>query len=72
MYLTAPFLYVIVHQYHRYRKMVSSSGFFIMLVSLIGASFPVTVPQILVTHGMSYALGSVILYFAVFKYVDEW
>ncbi|KAL9616278.1 MAG: hypothetical protein Q9160_008840 [Pyrenula sp. 1 TL-2023] len=72
MYLTAPLLYVIVHRYHTHRKTIGLSGFVIMLASLIGASFAVTVSQLLVTQGMLYALGGAILYFPIFNYVDEW
>jgi MFS family permease len=72
MYLTAPFLYVVVHRYHRYRKMMCLSGFGIMIASLVGASFANTVSQLLVTQGVFYAIGGAMLYFPVFNYVDEW
>ena len=72
MYLTSPFLYVVFHRYRTQRKLISLSGFAIMLTSLIGASFASTVLQLLVTQGMFYAIGGAMLYFPVFNYLDEW
>ncbi|KAF2019457.1 MFS general substrate transporter [Aaosphaeria arxii CBS 175.79] len=72
IYLTAPALYVIIHRYYTYRKMISLGGFVIMLMSLLGASFAKTVSQLLVNQGLFYALGGAMLYFPVFNYVDEW
>jgi MFS family permease len=72
MYLAAPFLYVIIHRYRTYRKMICLGGFVIMLASLVGASFAVTVSQLLVTQGLLFAVGGATLYFPVFNYVDEW
>ena len=72
MYILAPFLYVLFQQYHAYRKMITVSGFIVMLASLIGASFANTVSQLLVTQGILYGLGGAFLYFPVFNYIDEW
>ena len=72
MYLTSPFLYIIFHRYHTHRRTIGISGFVIMLASLVGASFANTVPQLLVTQGVFYALGGALLYFPVCNYIDEW
>jgi MFS family permease len=72
MYLTAPFLYVAIQRYRKYRKAICLIGFAIILAGLVGASFAVTVPQLLLTQGMFYGLGGAMLYFPVFNYTDEW
>jgi MFS family permease len=72
MYLISPFLFVVVHRYHAYRRMICLSGFVIMLASLIGASFANTVSQLLVIQGIFYGIGGALLYFPVFNYIDEW
>lgn len=72
MYLTAPVVYGILQRYPQHRKAISITGFVILIISLIAASFVSTVPQLLATQGVLYALGGSLQYFPAFLYLDEW
>ncbi|KAH8886183.1 MFS general substrate transporter [Thozetella sp. PMI_491] len=72
MYITAPIVYGVVRTYPRHRRAISLTGFVLMVASLIGASFANTVPQLLATQGVLYALGGSLHYFPAYLYLDEW
>lgn len=72
MYFAAPVVYAVLRKYPHYRKTCSVVGFIILLAGLIGASFAQSVPQLLATQGVLYAIGGSIHYFPAFLYLDEW
>jgi nitrate/nitrite transporter NarK len=72
MYLVAPIVYCALRKFPRYRKPCTVVGFVISMASLIGASFANTVPGLLATQGVLYAVGGSIHYFPAFLYLDEW
>lgn len=72
MYFAAPVVYGVLRRYPGHRKSCSVVGFVILLAGLIGASFAKTVPQLLATQGVLYAVGGSIHYFPAFLYLDEW
>lgn len=72
MYLSAPMVYGMLRKLPRYRKTFSVAGFLVLLTGLVGASFAETVPQLLGTQGILYAVGGSIHYFPAFLYMDEW
>ena len=72
MYLGAPLTYMFFYRFPAWRKPVSIFGFVVLTAALIAASFANTVPQLLATQGVMYALGGLLNYFPVFLYLDEW
>jgi MFS family permease len=72
MYFAAPIVYGMLRKYPQYRKACSVIGFAILLCGLIGASFAQTIPQLLATQGVLYAIGGSLHYFPAFLYLDEW
>ncbi|KAF2149655.1 putative MFS monocarboxylate transporter [Myriangium duriaei CBS 260.36] len=72
MYLSAPLVYGCLRRYPWLRKPFAVGGYVIVLISLIGASFANTVPQLLGTQGILYGIGGSIHYFPAFLYLDEW
>ncbi|TKX18490.1 MFS transporter-like protein 174 [Elsinoe australis] len=72
MYFGAPVIYSILRAYPRLRKPACIVGFVILEIGLISASFSNTIPQLLGTQGILYAIGGCIHYFPAFLYLDEW
>ncbi|KAL2129627.1 hypothetical protein VTI74DRAFT_7508 [Chaetomium olivicolor] len=72
MYLVAPIVYCALRKFPSYRKTCTITGFIIAMASLLGASFANTVPQLLATQGVLYALGGSLHYFPAYLYLDEW
>jgi hypothetical protein len=72
MYLAAPIVYTILRKFSHWRKRCSVIGFIILLGSLVGASFANTIPQLVATQGIMYAVGGSLHYYPVFLYLDEW
>ncbi|KAK3937040.1 putative MFS monocarboxylate transporter [Diplogelasinospora grovesii] len=72
MYFAAPLVYGVLRRFPQYRKTCSVFGFVVLLAGLIGASFATTVPQLLATQGVLYAIGGSLHYFPAFLYLDEW
>ncbi len=52
--------------------MSSIAGLALTVASLLGASFANTVPQLIGTQGVLYAIGGVLFYSPVIVYMDEW
>ncbi len=72
MYLVAPIVYCALRKFPAYRKLCTIAGFIVSMASLLAASFANTVPGLLATQGVLYAIGGSIHYFPAFLYLDEW
>lgn len=72
MYFAAPLVYGILRKYPQYRKTCSVVGYVVLQAGMIGASCATTIPQLLATQGVLYAIGGSIHYFPAFLYLDEW
>lgn len=72
MYMTAPIAYVVLRNNCGWRKTTCVLGFIVMIISLIAASFANTVPQLIATQGVLYAVGGSLHYFPAYLYIDEW
>ena len=72
MYLAAPIVYCALRKFPSYRKLCTITGFIIAMASLIGASFANSVPGLLATQGVLYAIGGSLHYFPAYLYLDEW
>lgn len=72
MYLASPLAFLFVQRYPHLRRKTSWVAFAILLASLVAASFATTVPQLIATQGVMYAVGGVVLYFPAIQVLDEW
>ncbi|PNS14156.1 hypothetical protein CAC42_6669 [Sphaceloma murrayae] len=72
MYFGAPIVYTILRAYPWLRKPSCILGFVVLEVGLVSASFADTLPQLLATQGILYAIGGSMHYFPAFLYLDEW
>lgn len=67
-----PCLAILCQRWPQSRRPSMFAGLAVMVASLIVASFCSTVPGLLATQGVMYAVGAVWLYFPVMQLVDEW
>ncbi|KAH8801393.1 putative MFS monocarboxylate transporter [Xylogone sp. PMI_703] len=72
MYCTSPFVYGLLRRFPNHRKACCVTGFIILLSSLVGASFASTIPQLLATQGVLYAIGGSLQYFPTYLYLNDW
>lgn len=54
------------------RRISSSIGLVILIIALVSSSFSTTVWQLILTQGVLYGLGGVLLYSPIIVFVDEW
>jgi MFS family permease len=72
MYLIAPVVFTFLSQFPHQRRKCTVVGLALVVLSLIAASFANTVPQLIATQGVIYALGGSLLYAPVIVWLDEW
>ncbi|KAI2602074.1 MFS general substrate transporter [Hypoxylon sp. NC1633] len=72
MYLTAPLIMGLCRIFGQYARWMSIFGLFTMCLSLAMSSFSTTVPHLIVTQGILYAVGGGIAYCPCILYLDEW
>lgn len=72
MYLTAPLTLGVCRLYARWARWTPIMGLLIMCAALAGSSFATTVPQLIATQGVLYAIGGGIAYSPCILYLDEW
>lgn len=68
----APVVYMFLRRYPAWLKLVPVMGYIFLLISLIGASFATTVPQLLATQGVLSGLGGCLNYYPTFVWIDSW
>lgn len=72
MYLTMPVYFAVFQRWSRLRRISSAVSVPLVAVSLVGASFAQTVPQLVATQGVLYALAGNAIVTPTVAYVDEW
>ncbi|EME43422.1 hypothetical protein DOTSEDRAFT_25367 [Dothistroma septosporum NZE10] len=72
MYLTMPVYLVAFQRYPRVRQIALYASLPMVTVALIGASFAESVPQLLVTQGILYAVAGNALVMPSINYINEW
>ncbi|KAI1844810.1 hypothetical protein JX266_009038 [Neoarthrinium moseri] len=72
MYLTAPLTFGACRAFARWARWTPILGLLVMCAALAGSSFAATVPQLIATQGVLYALGGGIAYTPCILYMDEW
>ncbi|QPG96438.1 hypothetical protein C2857_004197 [Epichloe festucae Fl1] len=72
MYLGMPITMGIQRLYPRLTLWAPLAGVFIMCLSLVAASFATTVPHLIATQGILFAIGSSLSYCPCIAYLNEW
>lgn len=68
----SPFFFVIFQFYPQIRRVCVPIGQAILAIALLTSSFCSTIPQLIVTQGILYAIGGSLVYCPVILFVDEW
>ncbi|KIW09287.1 uncharacterized protein PV09_00204 [Verruconis gallopava] len=71
-YLSAPLVFSALTRWPKLRRPATLGGLLIMCVALATASFATSVTQLIVTHGILYAIGGSICYSPTILFVNEW
>jgi hypothetical protein len=72
MYFSCPVIAVLMQRWPQLRRPGMLAGSIIMVTALITASFCNSVSGLLVTQGVLYAVGGLIIYFPSIQYIEEW
>jgi MFS family permease len=72
MYLSAPFVFGAMQKWPWIRRPGVIFGLLLMCTALAASSFAKTVPQLIVTQGILYAIGGGIAYAPTILFMNEW
>ena len=72
MYLSAPLVFGTLAWYPKLRRPCIMVGLLIMCLSLGLSSLSTTVPHLIASQGVSYAIGGALCYSPTITYMDEW
>jgi hypothetical protein len=72
MYLSAPLVFLTLQRWLKIRRWCSVAGLCIITFALILSSFSTTVWHLIITQGVLYACGGVLLYYPAILFLDEW
>lgn len=72
MYLDNPIVVAVLRHFPRHARWMPLAGLFLMSLALAMSSFSTTVPHLIATQGVLYALGGSVAYCPCILYMDEW
>ena len=72
MYLGAPFTFVALQNWPKYRRYYAGVGLGIIAMALVISSFSTRVWHLILTQGVLYAIGGTLLYTPTVVFLDEW
>ena len=72
MFIPAPIISLVLQRAPRFRRPCMLLGLAITIVSLVAASFCNTVPGLIGTQGILFAIGGTTAYFPGMQFIDEW
>jgi hypothetical protein len=72
MYLAAPILFLILQQHPQIRRKACVYGLITVSLALVLSSFCRTIPTLILTQGLLYALGGCFLYYPIYFFIEEW
>lgn len=72
MYLSAPLVFGMLAWYPRFKRPCVMIGLIIMCLSLGLSSLSTTVPHLIVSQGVFYAIGGTLCYNPAITFMDEW
>lgn len=70
-YLGAPFMALLVRRYQRYRQYMIWIGWPLCVVGLLASSFSSSVEALIVTQGLIYGFGFLIIYWPIISFINE-
>lgn len=72
MYLSSPFVFGLLAWYPRQRRACILAGLVLMCLALGLSSLSTTVPHLIITQGVFYAIGGGMCYCPTITFMDEW
>ncbi|KAL8790692.1 MAG: hypothetical protein Q9195_006234 [Heterodermia aff. obscurata] len=72
MYLGAPFTFAALQWWPKYRRYYAAVGLGIIAIALVLSSFSTRVWHLILTQGVLYAIGGILLYTPTVLFLDEW
>lgn len=72
MYLSAPLVFGLLAWYPKSRRPCVMVGLVIMCLSLGLSSLSTTVPHLIASQGVFYAIGGALCYSPAITFMDEW
>ncbi|SPO02804.1 related to monocarboxylate transporter 2 [Cephalotrichum gorgonifer] len=72
MYLDNALVSAVLRLYPRHARWAPLGGLFVMCLALAMSSFSSSVPHLIATQGVLYALGGSVAYCPCIQYMDEW
>ena len=72
LYLGGPITTPLVKRYRKYQPHMIWAGWVICTVSLVGASFAQSVPALIVSQGLFYGIGVLVLFYPALSMINEW
>jgi len=72
MFIGAPFHFMYMQWWPNHRRKSCFVGIALMGLGLITSSFAQEVWQLILTQGVLYALGGMLVYYPVLLFLDEW
>ena len=71
-YLGAPLISPIVKRYHRYQRHMIWIGWPTCIMALIAGSFARTIETLILTQGVLYGIGILLIYYPLLSMLNEW
>ena len=72
MYLGAPFAFTALQWWPKYRRYYAAIGLGIIAIALVISSFSTRIWHLILTQGVLYAIGGILLYSPTVLFLDEW
>lgn len=72
MYLSCPVLFAAFKRWPQIRRSCLLIGLVVNTTAMIAASFATTVSHLILTQGILYACGGVLIYCPMIVFLDEW
>ncbi|KAL8848934.1 MAG: hypothetical protein Q9221_006092 [Calogaya cf. arnoldii] len=72
MYLSCPLLFAAFRRWPHVRRHCTLVGLAINIIAIIAASFATQVSHLILTQGVLYAVGGVMIYCPTILFLDEW
>ncbi|KAL3475094.1 MFS general substrate transporter [Aspergillus californicus] len=71
-YLGGPFMAFLTKKFPKYQRHMIWLGWPLCISGLVAASFANTLPKLIVTQGIMYAVGFVFIYYPLISMINEW
>ncbi|PMD60225.1 MFS general substrate transporter [Hyaloscypha bicolor E] len=71
-YLATPLITPFTIRYPMYRKYMIWFGWLTCIIALIGSSFATKLSHLIITQGLLYGLGFVVIYYPLLSMLNEW